>query len=55
MYYLSIKCGIDLYELGDNLYFYFQSLEEAFDFAKQVLKVSNYEIKIGHYCGDEDE
>lgn len=55
MYYLSIKCGVDPYVLDDDLDFYFKTLEELFDFAKQILKVSNYEVKIGNYYGDENE
>lgn len=55
MYYLSIKCGCDPYELDDDLDFYFETIEELFDFAKHILKVSNYEVKIGNYCGDDNE
>lgn len=55
MYYLKIKYGVDPYELDDDLDFYFDTFKEMCDFAKQVLKVSNYEIKIGNYYGDDDE
>lgn len=54
MYYLKIKCGFDPYELDDCLEFYFNHIEDLFDFQKQIFKVSNYEMIIGK-CEDENE
>ena len=54
MYYLKIKCGVDPYELDDDLEFYFNSIEETIDFAKHILRISNYEVKIGNYYDGED-
>ena len=43
MYYLGIKCNDDPYDLN-YLDFYFNDIQEMFDFAKHILDVSNYEI-----------
>jgi len=45
MYYLGLKYDPDPYNL-EYLDFYFDSLEELFDFAKHILKISNYEMSI---------
>ena len=54
MFYLKIKCGCDPYELGDYLDFYFNNLEELYNFATTILTVSDYEVIIGN-CGEENE
>ncbi len=43
MYYLGIKCHDDPYDL-DYLDFYFNDMQEMFNFAKHILDISNYEI-----------
>ena len=45
MYYLGIKCNDDPYDL-DYLDFYFDDIQEMFNFTKHILDVSNYEILI---------
>lgn len=53
MYYLGIKCNEDPYDL-DYLNFYFDDLKEMFNFATNILKLSNYEI-ILKKIGEDDE
>lgn len=53
MYYLGIKCNGDHYDL-DYLDFYFEDYDELCEFAKTIMKYSDYGMIISK-CGEEDE
>ena len=54
MYYLGIKCNMDdPYDLN-YLDFYFDDIQEMFNFAESILSISTYEIVI-QTCSQENE